>query len=467
MTLFDLLAKVNQFPETADDKSPEVVAKGVTKTVVYVASSLLAFLVIVATYTRPNSVVITLTDPTAAQYQAAAASATVTCTCTEPAIPLTSTSVLYLDLAGWCDRPADVTFTSQYAKYCEDNPEASVDGNRLCPPRSIALQVDVFCNFYNSVLTSQLEEWNSTIIFTPNTLSPSGFQSAVESQASTFRSRLALNFQTSFNLIRTYELYVRPITGFGYNPSALRIFAKNNVNAVGCGPGGPSDCGPIGEISQYELGGSPDGNFLDATESATTVGGKDDDNSPSSQARFVYILTRKGSIPFDSGLDNWGGGDCESGYTSTVNIECSGFMFYLHTTFNNPAQSTVALLPVEAFNMSGSLSDAAVTGLIDDSTVVTNWEKYFTMCKPATCTYAVTGRPNASELLTVILGVLGGVTTTLKTVVDYGINALYSVLGRFAKKKDKPKSGWGPAFESAGPDKPNMTTNPIRVEPTQ
>lgn len=288
----------------------------------------------------------------------------------------------------------------------------------------MAHQVDVFCNFYNSVLSAQLDDWNRTNIFTPTLLPPSGFQSAMESLVSSFQTRLALNFDTSIQLIQMYELYVRPITGFGYSASALRIFGKNTgATDEGCSSygTGADDCLPISEITTLELGlNSPDVNFLDAT--AGVSGG-------SNNARLVYVLTRKGDLGFDTGINNWGGGSCESDYTSKANIACSGFLYYLTTSFNNPAQSSIVLLPVKYFNMSGSLSDAAVNGLIDDMSVVTNWKTYFNTCAPASCTYTVHGRPSAVEVLTTILGVLGGVTTVLKTAIDTGVNTLYKLAG--------------------------------------
>ena len=114
--LTTVLRKVNIYPETVSDNGPEALRKGLLKTVVYAATMVLAFFVLVLRYSRrPNSIVHTIANPSAADYLAAAArSDTVTCPCTVTSMPLTPDIViLSLALSGWCNRPPSVTFLSQ------------------------------------------------------------------------------------------------------------------------------------------------------------------------------------------------------------------------------------------------------------------------------------------------------------------------------------------------------------------
>lgn len=66
--MLKVLAKVNLFPEMAGDDSPPVVKKGVIKTIFYSFSTLMALVIIVATYTRPNSTTTIVPNPTPTEY---------------------------------------------------------------------------------------------------------------------------------------------------------------------------------------------------------------------------------------------------------------------------------------------------------------------------------------------------------------------------------------------------------------
>jgi len=44
-------------------------------------------------------------------------------------------------------------------------------------------------------------------------------------------------------------------------------------------------------------------------------------------------------------------------------------------------------------------------------------ESYFNLCKPTACTYTITAYPNPLTLLTTILGLIGGLASSLKTIL--------------------------------------------------
>lgn len=452
-----MLRKVNVFPATVSDNGPEALQKGLMKTTVYSVMMIVASVVVMLRYSRPNSIVVTINNPTPADYaKAATLSNTVTCPCTVTSMPLSDVASLSLSLAGWCNRPANVTFISQYQEFCAQNPNSVVPGTNIayCPPNTgAAAMVDKFCAFYDSVLVGQLAQWNSTAIFTPTALSPSGLQGAANTQMSSFRSSLALNLKTSFELVTMYEQYVRPITGFGYHATAMLIAGKTDPTAVGCNVEG---CYNVGEATYAELGAdyTNDYNFLDATASAP-------------HPELVYVLTRKGNFPFDTSVDNWGGGNCEDDYNAVPNIACSGFQFYLRTDFNSPRVSQYALLPVKAFNMTGSMADSGTTGLINNASVATTWATYFNQCAPKTCSYTVAGEASVSELIVVVLGVLGGLAATLKSVAGALVDGCLVIASKLGGKS--PSAGAGIQLGKTSTDGATVITDftAVTLNPVQ
>jgi hypothetical protein len=188
-----------------------------------------------------------------------------------------------------------------YKQFCALYPDTvAPNGNRLCPANAgLSGVIDQFCKYYHHSLSALLADWNSSSIFTPTLLPASDLQASFTVQLAAFVSRLALNFRISFELIGLYELYARPLTGFGYSSSPILVKGVNDANAAS----GYSytDGTPIsmGNVKALEFGSPQSGLYMDAT--GASVG------SP----QVVFVPTRKGYFGFDTGVNNWGGGYCE------------------------------------------------------------------------------------------------------------------------------------------------------------
>lgn len=494
-----LLSKINMYPSTLSDSSPQSLYKGLLKTFVYAIVMLIALVAIMIQFGRPNAVVITLKKPTVTQYlDAAAANPTMSCACKVPSVTTSSIATMHLQIAGWCNRPAGTSLSVGYQQFCSQNPNAVQNGQALCPngaPNAgLVAVIDQFCNFYQNSLASQLYDWNASSIFTPSLLSPSTLQSSYNGQLTTFKQRLAISFQVAFDLIGLYELYARPLTGFGYSATAMLVNGANNPSAS---TGYVSSSGTritMGNALAQEYGTATntDGHYLDATGNA---------GAP----QLVFVPTRKGNFGFNTGVNNWGGAYCEGefphvrpGARSLVNVcaalagsynsqpttSCSGFTYYTKTSFNVAggevseagvhAISSIAFslfrltelpqLPVAYFNMVGSLSDAKTTGLIDASSVETDFAAYFTTCAPDSCTYTLSSSPSTIELVTVVLGVLGGLSTVIRGNVSTGVNYFLMFLGFIGRKpKIFSSEGNGDKGGGAKQDKVPEVPNPMRA----
>lgn len=127
--------------------------------------------------------------------------------------------------------------------------------------------------------------------------------------------------------------------------------------------------------------------------------------------------------------------------------------------------------------MKGSLSDAATTGLIDESSVMTLWAEYFSKCAPASCSYSETRRPTSIELFTVVLGVLGGISGILYSAINQVVDAAIKALSKLGCIKKKPLAVMNPSDSvteaapgnSAGADASSgaVTHNPIYASERQ
>ena len=148
---------------------------------------------------------------------------------------------------------------------------------------------------------------------------------------------------------------------------------------------------------------------------------------------LLFVPARKGNFPITA-TDNWGGGDCENDYQTSVTVACSGFQYYLHATFNTPGQ--FPQLPVGPFRLTGTMADATRTALIDGILVTQNWTAYYGLCAPTSCSYTVQVYPTKTQLATVVLGIIGGLSPTAKTVVDKLVGASWTqIKKRFGSSK--------------------------------
>lgn len=118
------------------------------------------------------------------------------------------------------------------------------------------------------------------------------------------------------------------------------------------------------------------------------------------------------------------------------------------------------MLPVDAFQLRGTLSDAAVDGLIDAASSKTDWPTYFDTCAATTCTYSVS--PSNLQLATVVMGIIGGLTGISKTIISFFVDELYDRL--FAAKEEDDAKKAPSAQAAAGGDESGIVfqENPIR-----
>ena len=98
--------------------------------------------------------------------------------------------------------------------------------------------------------------------------------------------------------------------------------------------------------------------------------------------------------------------------------------------------------PIMALNSSNSIrypSNTTLIGSIIDNLFIeawyntSNYSSYFSECAPATCQYSYVERNDVIYMLTILLGLYGGLTIALRLIVWYGVGVIHQMLTRYRR----------------------------------
>ncbi|CAF1460392.1 unnamed protein product [Rotaria sordida] len=73
---------------------------------------------------------------------------------------------------------------------------------------------------------------------------------------------------------------------------------------------------------------------------------------------------------------------------------------------------------------------------IEDWNTKISFEQYYAGCQPSSCSYIVQIRREPIEVVTALLGIIGGLTTVLKFVTPHIVKGLVALIAKCQKKEE-------------------------------
>jgi hypothetical protein len=412
---------INQYPVapkvTDEEYDSEEYYQGICKSILYFFLFVIVFVVVAAKTPSTVTEQITLNSPQPNDFDALIRNGHApSCACSSSNVPVLQFSNFLINVNNYCGAPSFFQLNERYCQLFNDDD--------ACPARQG--KVDIFCNWLSSILNANIAQWNSSSVFTSSVLQPSALQALLDGNAKVFQNSVVADFERLIGLIIMYEISSRPITGFGYDIRPTLIYSNKNQSNPTVANG--DSVRKVNEWEYYEYNERYD------TSQFLNVDAVNPDGSEN-KASIVFMLYRKGPTfqALFGGQNNWGGGRCEHRYEAETVTGCSGFKYYMRNDYARAGFSPYLGPKFMAWmNLTGvSLGSGAVAnGHINSMSVVINWPKYFTECAPATCVYTSTHPISGPTWAGIVLGIFGGLTTVLKTV----IGTVYSVLDWLSRK---------------------------------
>ena len=102
---------------------------------------------------------------------------------------------------------------------------------------------------------------------------------------------------------------------------------------------------------------------------------------------------------------------------------------------NMRSSTTVDVTPLDASRSSKFSPNTPISEVIDNLMVeqwdtVVMYEKYYNSCQPARCTYTMSTRNDAVQIVTTVIGLVGGLVTVLKLLVPRAVRLVSKCLSR-------------------------------------
>jgi hypothetical protein len=88
------------------------------------------------------------------------------------------------------------------------------------------------------------------------------------------------------------------------------------------------------------------------------------------------------------------------------------------------------------FELNTTVDELAMDMFVEEWSLNVSYSNYFNECKPTVCSYWVSQRKNTLQLVTILLGIYGGLTTILYVVVPYLIIIFHRIMLKIWKRND-------------------------------
>ena len=133
----------------------------------------------------------------------------------------------------------------------------------------------------------------------------------------------------------------------------------------------------------------------------------------------------------------------------------TAFWYALHCTFMETLKSfPVAALATDAVQVGTvTVGDLVTSAFVGQFAAAPNFASYFDVCAPKLCTYSRQGHMTPQQLLSVMLGIIGGLSVSLRTGVSTGFNLLYdkALAARRSRKRAQELRRAGDNMEVMNP----------------
>ena len=265
----------------------------------------------------------------------------------------------------------------EYPMYCNDF--------RCSGPYYFQI-IDSYCQLVEQTISNSLSEFYSTEYISSSVKSKEVFQSEIELYISQFISSTTNEFLLSISMIRQITYSNALLSGLLYNYLIEAIVDENRV------------------IAYSE---SYDDCLCDYTSSCMTSNGFF--YSRTGIPLFVIPGLQKGCFMIDSLLKS----NLECFYNETC-IERIKSFYENSSSMNMKSLDASQLIH---FTMNTSMQEITDQLMIDQWNSSISFENYYAQCRPIECTYIYKIRNSAIYIITTIVGLIGGLVTTLKIII--------------------------------------------------
>ena len=163
--------------------------------------------------------------------------------------------------------------------------------------------------------------------------------------------------------------------------------------------------------------------------------------NPSPPALFVIPGMNVGCMPYDA--------------LSSSTLEC----FFSSTCLNSTAKWLSNLPPSDwpkpldsskltKFSLNSTIASIIDTQMIDRWNNTVDFSVYYEACAPTHCTYSFVGHDNFLYVITLLIGLIGGLNMALRIIAPLLIKIGHYLIQRFSKKTNQPNNSHDNAQES-------------------
>ncbi|CAF1045402.1 unnamed protein product [Adineta ricciae] len=102
----------------------------------------------------------------------------------------------------------------------------------------------------------------------------------------------------------------------------------------------------------------------------------------------------------------------------------SGLIYYLRPTFELNITVLKEHSPPSIFNSTTRIIELIQESMIEHWQIIISYEQYYEKCKPKQCTYTYVKRFLITYVISIILGVIGGLSWSLRLIVPYSVKLI-------------------------------------------
>jgi len=298
---------------------------------------------------------------------------------------------------------------------------------RIIGPLQFQL-LSLFCNLSNRTVHDSIAVFNKTMLITSHVVSSSFFKSETDALINLFISSTINTFKQMVDTIVSitqkdeFSLTLRPLKLWWQDDNAINSLLSSSSACTGCET--TTNC--LNQAVLYPptmILGTP----------AHTI----DLQFPHSIVRWYGGCSIIGSL-LVSNFECFFSGPCLMKMEMYIfSFDEVAYLFVNSTPYPAPYHRIYTVL--NSSNLIRSTLNTSIKEIIRQL-MVESWNpkvfysKYYLACKPTSCTYTYIGKRNFLSIVSLIIGLIGGLTTILKLVIP----PLVAILRR--KKKPTPSS---------------------------
>jgi hypothetical protein len=385
-----LLLHLNLFKEAVEDKSANVLVKGLIKTALFAIVMLILTVTLAALNLQPTVYSRSVTNPSLNTYIALNATFSLKCTCKNPSIQVASISSVNGHATQFCAGLSFQGNNDPFQERCVAACVASPNDQDGCVCSGMhSRPISALCYYHSTLLNNSLRKFEQLSVFTAGLLSKTNLQNLIDGQANSTVQDFIFVLRSGLDLLNLYVMASRPLTGhdFDLSPMLVEWSLKDDT---------PTQSGTVRSDVDRVVGYF--GYLLD------------------------YVVTGVGKI---EGHDTIvipkvnGDGGCLLDPRACDQIK--------RLLTNRDLQMYASL---RQMGITAALSDMLQTGfLVVEAS--SNWELYYDRCSPQECQYQETVAPSVSLVFLTVLGLIGGLVQTVKHVVSIAVEVADQARLRF------------------------------------